>query len=171
MYTVFWLKSVRPVGGVGCGNSHWAVLPIQLLILSMILTGCSNPDEPANPMANTASDFSSTLDTPNTESKKAPPVDALTEKLRKKLHENPTDIDGWVLLARSYEFLGDAASAKGAMNQAKTLGYQGDIKIQANQSRSANKTPHQQQSSANSWQQTDALSKQIQQTIQAPIEK
>lgn len=63
---------------------------------------------------------------PEQELTKAPPIDTLVENLRKKLHANPSDTDGWVLLARSYAFIGDRASAEAAIRQARKLGYTGE---------------------------------------------
>jgi cytochrome c-type biogenesis protein CcmH/NrfG len=57
---------------------------------------------------------------------KAGSIDTLTERLRARLEKEPNDVNGWVLLARSYHFLQRWDEAKAAFAKAKSLGYQGD---------------------------------------------
>ncbi len=56
---------------------------------------------------------------------KAPAIDEMVEGLRTRLHKEPGDRDGWVLLARSYAYLNDVESARDALQQARKLGYEG----------------------------------------------
>lgn len=51
----------------------------------------------------------------------APSMDAALESLRKRLDANPNDVDGWILLARSYTGMGEAAKAAEAYARAVPL--------------------------------------------------
>lgn len=55
-----------------------------------------------------------------------PPVDDLVEPLRQRLLQHPEDVDGWVLLGRSYHFLQRWQEASAAFARARALGWQGD---------------------------------------------
>lgn len=57
---------------------------------------------------------------------KAGSIDTLTERLRARLEKEPNDVNGWVLLARSYHYLQRWDEAKAAFAKAKSLGYLGD---------------------------------------------
>ncbi len=57
---------------------------------------------------------------------KAGSIDTLTDRLRARLEKEPNDVNGWVLLARSYHFLQRFDEAKAAFAKAKSLGYQGE---------------------------------------------
>jgi cytochrome c-type biogenesis protein CcmH/NrfG len=52
----------------------------------------------------------------------AAPISALIGGLEQRLAANPDDASGWVLLAQSYSFMGDAAAADGAVKKAVALG-------------------------------------------------
>jgi len=53
-------------------------------------------------------------------------VEVMTERLRARLEKEPNDVNGWVLLARSYHYLERWDDAKAAFAKARALGYQGD---------------------------------------------
>ena len=53
-------------------------------------------------------------------------VDVMTERLRARLEKEPNDVNGWVLLGRSYHYLERWDDAKAAFAKARALGYQGD---------------------------------------------
>lgn len=53
-------------------------------------------------------------------------VEVMVERLRARLEAQPNDVDGWVLLGRSYHFLERWDEAKAAFARARELGYQGD---------------------------------------------
>lgn len=53
-------------------------------------------------------------------------IDVLVERLRKRLESNPGDVDGWVLLGRSYHYLQRWDDAAAAFARARALGYQGE---------------------------------------------
>lgn len=57
---------------------------------------------------------------------KAPPVDQMVERLRQRLEREPDDVKGWVLLGRSYEYMGQDAEARAAFARARDLGYTGE---------------------------------------------
>lgn len=54
------------------------------------------------------------------------PVETLIERLVERLAANPGDAKGWALLAQSYAFLGDTASAEPALQKAVELGLPED---------------------------------------------
>lgn len=56
---------------------------------------------------------------------KAGSIDTLTDRLKARLEKEPNDVNGWVLLARSYHYLQRWDEAKAAFAKAKSLGYQG----------------------------------------------
>ena len=60
----------------------------------------------------------------------AAPVASLVDGLAARLHENPDDAGGWLLLAKSYEYLGDPAEARDAYARAVALGIS-DIEFEA----------------------------------------
>lgn len=59
---------------------------------------------------------------------KVEPVDVLLIGLKKKLEKQPNDVDGWVLLSKSYYHLNRMTEAQQAFEQAVTLGYAGNWK-------------------------------------------
>lgn len=66
---------------------------------------------------------------------KAASVTSLIGGLEAKLVENPDDAKGWLLLAQSYDHLGDPRAAWAAYSQAKELGLGDDaleMKLAAN---------------------------------------
>ena len=56
----------------------------------------------------------------------APPLEQMIERLRLRLESEPGDMQGWVLLGRSYQFLGQDDEARVAFERARTLGYAGE---------------------------------------------
>jgi cytochrome c-type biogenesis protein CcmH len=53
-------------------------------------------------------------------------IDTLVERLRTRLQSEPNDVDGWVLLGRSYHFLQRWDDATAAFAKARALGWQGE---------------------------------------------
>ena len=53
-------------------------------------------------------------------------VEVLLIKLKHRLRIEPDDVDGWVLLSKSYYHLNRLNEANEAFEKAKTLGYTGD---------------------------------------------
>jgi predicted Zn-dependent protease len=60
------------------------------------------------------------------ETKQLASVADLLVGLEKRLEVNPNDVDGWVLLGRSYHHLQNWNKAKAAFDKAKQLGYAGE---------------------------------------------
>ncbi|HET8709863.1 MAG TPA: hypothetical protein VFM32_00700 [Spongiibacteraceae bacterium] len=54
-------------------------------------------------------------------------VDVMIERLRARLEKEPNDVNGWVLLGRSYHYLERWDDAKAAFAKARALGYQGEM--------------------------------------------
>ncbi len=83
-------------------------------------------------------------------------VDSLIDGLRQRLEAEPNDVKGWVLLAKSYEFLQQPVEAQKALAKAKALGYTGeDISVQGSG----------QSSSPHTTQMTSAADQQMYQYI------
>jgi cytochrome c-type biogenesis protein CcmH len=55
-------------------------------------------------------------------------VDVMLIKLKNRLENGPDDVDGWVLLSKSYHHLNRLNEANEAFEKAKTLGYTGNWK-------------------------------------------
>ncbi len=51
-------------------------------------------------------------------------VEVMVERLRARLEHEPNDMNGWVLLGRSYHFMQRWSDAKAAFAKARELGYQ-----------------------------------------------
>ena len=54
------------------------------------------------------------------------PVDVLLVGLEQRLESQPDDVDGWVLLSKSYYHLNRMAQAQSAFEKARALGYAGN---------------------------------------------
>jgi cytochrome c-type biogenesis protein CcmH/NrfG len=54
-------------------------------------------------------------------------VDRMLDGLRSRLEKTPEDMDGWVLLAKSYHHLQRWSDATAALEKAKSLGYSGQV--------------------------------------------
>jgi hypothetical protein len=90
------------------GNTYKLLFSSSLLALSMIAGSLANEVAAAT----------------GASSGKAPAIDSLIEPLLKKLQENPEDAGNWVLLGRSYEYLGRTQNADEAFARARALGYE-----------------------------------------------
>ncbi|MDG0978711.1 MAG: hypothetical protein P8O79_03190 [Halieaceae bacterium] len=69
-----------------------------------------------------------------------PSVAELTTGLEQRLQENPNDMQGWVLLGKSYHHLQNWTKAAEAFEQAKKLGYEGSVPSLPNATRTPVKT-------------------------------
>lgn len=110
--TGLWTIVIVTVLGVG-GTMYWAA-------------NSSNAGVESTPVA--ISQVSAT-DT-SKKGVKADSVSTLITGLQARLAENPDDAKGWLLLAKSYEYLGDPAEARDAYARAVTLGMS-DIEFEA----------------------------------------
>jgi uncharacterized protein HemY len=75
------------------------------------------------------------LQTSMTLAQSVPSVAELVTGLEQRLQDNPNDMQGWVLLGKSYHHLQNWTKATEAFEQAKKLGYQGSIPTQPNATR------------------------------------
>ncbi len=50
-------------------------------------------------------------------------LDSMAAQLAKRLAIEPNDVDGWVLLGRTYQYMGNTSAANDAYNQAERLGF------------------------------------------------
>lgn len=66
----------------------------------------------------------------STDSSGVAPVASLVDGLARRLHDNPGDAGGWLLLAKSYRHLGKHAEAQTAYAKARELG-QSDADIES----------------------------------------
>lgn len=146
----------------------WWRTPAWIMAAFFGLAGCSGTDTDTDTPTHSTNELiaNKTQSNVTTQTNQAPPIDDLAEKLRQRLHANPEDRDGWVLLARSYSFLGDHASAEGAMNQARSLGYQGDGIEGTSAGTNIKKVTNREDKEAPNlsdinWNKTDVLSKQM----------
>jgi len=55
-------------------------------------------------------------------------VEVFLIRLKNRLEIEPDDVDGWLLLSKSYDYLDRLGEAKMAFEKAKTLGYTGNWK-------------------------------------------
>jgi len=56
------------------------------------------------------------------------PVDELLVGLKQRLEKQPNDVDGWILLSKSYYHLNRWKEAREVFEKAKSLGYTGNWK-------------------------------------------
>lgn len=116
-------------------------LTFTIVVLAGLSTGCGEKNDSSkqnaekaqatapkasdHPTGNSTSPMGSTVET------KAGSMDAMIEQLRGKLKNNPDDVNGWVLLGKSYQFMQRWPEAEEAFSQAKKLGYEGEIRSTA----------------------------------------
>ena len=77
------------------------------------------------PEATSGESAASTLTSNSTDASQplqAAPISSLVGGLEQRLSANPEDVAGWVLLAQSYAFMGDAGAADRAVRKAVALG-------------------------------------------------
>jgi cytochrome c-type biogenesis protein CcmH len=74
--------------------------------------------------ASTTAPQSQTTGHPSAPGGQMPPMDVLVERLAKKMDENPNDLNGWLMLGRSYFAIGQPQKALGALEKAYALGPQ-----------------------------------------------
>lgn len=73
-----------------------------------------------------SSDTTTNMPPATAPSARADSIDVLAERLKARLEKNPNDMNGWVLLARSYHYLQRWDDAQAAFAKAKSLGYAGE---------------------------------------------
>ncbi len=106
-----WLPSVKEQLGFAAHEA--GIRPDSLIpspVVQMILK--QSPPKTATPAAPAA---------PATSADQQEMIRGMVERLAQRLKENPSDADGWRMLARSYEVLGETAKAKEALAKADAL--------------------------------------------------
>jgi hypothetical protein len=105
--------------------SIFAALTLAALGIYFVIEQSSNPVEQdlmREFMASPA--VTSTTDKQESDTAVAP-VDELLVGLKQRLESQPNDVDGWVLLSKSYYHLNRWQEADAAFEKAKALGYRG----------------------------------------------
>lgn len=104
-------------------SSISVVLPLLLTILS----ACdNNRSAKENEVLNVTAPLTSPVtQMPSKSTDKIDSVDALLDGLRSRLEAQPDDVEGWILLAKSYQYLGQENESKQAFSRARELGYNG----------------------------------------------
>ena len=106
-----------------------------LTALWLVQAGCSNGDstkdiQSLDSMSSMPASIEKLTPPPDAQPavhNKAASIDVLAERLKSRLQTEPDDLNGWVLLAKSYHFLGHKEDANWALSEAKSRGYSGDL--------------------------------------------
>lgn len=108
------VRCIEPIIPFRCENKLMKVLPILLAAASVFSMSVL-------PVVGHAFEGSAE------HSGKIASIEQLLGGLRDRLEQDPSDMKGWVLLAKSYNHLGMKGDAEAAAEKAKALGYKGDI--------------------------------------------
>ncbi|MFT4939821.1 MAG: hypothetical protein ACI88A_002870 [Paraglaciecola sp.] len=104
---------------------------VLLTLLAVTFYPMISADSPAeNPSADTTNDIvqrSSDSQSLSDTSNKIPAVEDLIDGLRTRLEASEDDMQGWILLAKSYHHVQRWADATDAFKRAKALGYSGEM--------------------------------------------
>ena len=107
-------------------SAIWAVAVLAPLALAVAISVFHNNADPAGTSANADSIAWPTARRgtapASRDSRSVAPVGDLIAGLEQRLVQNPDDAKGWVLLAQSYQFLGNTERAKAAVARAVALG-------------------------------------------------
>lgn len=119
-YRCLFILPLLFIGLSACDSNH----PVDENGVFKVVAPLSNPvaESPSEPTA------------------KVDSVDVLLDGLRSRLEAQPDDLEGWVLLAKSYQYLGQSKESKQAFSRARELGYT-DAEIDVNASASSENTP------------------------------
>ena len=107
----------------------WAIFIVTILGVGGTMYWAANSDETLSHPTSLSQRQVQTQDEPE-KAVKAGSVSTLITGLQARLAENPDDAKGWLLLAKSYEYLGDPAEARDAYARAVALGIS-DIEFEA----------------------------------------
>jgi cytochrome c-type biogenesis protein CcmH/NrfG len=107
----------------------WAIVIVTILGVGGTMYWAANANEAVSHPTSAAQPQVQTQDAPE-KAVKAGSVSTLITGLQARLAENPDDAKGWLLLAKSYEYLGDPAEARDAYARAVALGIS-DIEFEA----------------------------------------
>lgn len=107
---------------------------LLLTVVLLVLAACDISGENASEMLGNASgeEDKKPILAPPDHPQKVGSIDQLLDGLMQRLETDPDDVDGWLLLAKSYQYLGQTEQAKKALSRAQSLGYEGaDIGVSA----------------------------------------
>lgn len=100
---------------------------LLLILASVVLSACSKDVGTVEAMPVTASETQwRSADAVKDKSKELAPVDGLVEGLKTRLMSEPEDIESWLLLTKSYQYLERWDDANWAFSQAQQQGYAGE---------------------------------------------
>ncbi len=113
----------KKTNGLPSGSGHGAASPARPFpvmmgtILAVIVTAglyllLGQPGVSVRPFQDQARLSLPTEPPPVAVSPQAPPLDEATERLARRLENQPSDVQGWILLARSYQALGKSEKAR-----------------------------------------------------------
>ncbi len=122
---------------------YWKSVGVFLLFNEKSTVNTAKP-------ANLKTTVSGELKISGTESEKVEPVDVLIGGLLSRLKAEPGDVEGWVLLAKSYHYLQQWQAAEEAFGRAKALGYSGANPLTDSQEKRYDQTSHKLRQSDNS---------------------
>ena len=114
-----------------CGNIVFSELKLlKCLLLTCVFIsflGCDIPgEEPPEMVGEVSGDADKkSVAVPPNHPQKAGSIDQLLDGLIQRLEAQPDDVEGWLLLAKSYQYLGQTSQAKMALSKAQSLGYEG----------------------------------------------
>jgi len=111
-------NSAAPLASAGGRRAGWAVaLGVVVILGAVVIYGdLGSPELPARPLA--ARDD---LQAPAMAAEEQAQVEAMVARLEARLIADPSDVEGWLLLANSRAFLGRFGEAASAMGQALAL--------------------------------------------------
>lgn len=119
------LVAVSTHNGRNKGNARLSLLiAVSALILAIgLYSVIGRPGVPSfSPRTDPAKSLSTTPQAATIQTDAVAPVGSLLAGLEERLTENPDDAKGWLLLAKSYQHLGQTDKARSAYEQATALG-------------------------------------------------
>jgi len=118
---------------------------VVLCLLFTIVSACDSNHsvDETGPLKVSAPLVNPVIEMPTDSTVKVDSVDALLDGLRSRLEAQPDDLEGWVLLAKSYQYLGKTKESKQAFSRARELGYTGaEIDVSASAGSENSPPPH-----------------------------
>jgi cytochrome c-type biogenesis protein CcmH len=103
-----------------------AITSLLVLWLKTSSDNQLNSVEQKNPTSSQTLDVKSPSPAP-AQNKQAASVENLLSQLEQRLEKQPDDMQGWLLLAKSYRYLQRDDEAETALNRAQALGYKGSL--------------------------------------------
>lgn len=101
-----------------------AVLTLTTTALQPEVSSAGSTTTTKTPMAATVSEATAKQATPiGNNQNSAGPLDQMAVKLAQRLEQQPDDADGWVLLGKTYQFMGNEQAAEQSYQRAAQLGY------------------------------------------------